>query len=120
MDHCQGVTGQMWQFVPDGLGLYRMKTKFQGPNKCLEGNAFKPTSTLGGAAFMDDCMNVRGQLWKIVPWNSQYFTLTTLFREPYGECLEGNKFANTSTLGGAAFMSHCRPFSGQLFKAEVI
>ena len=99
-------------------GNYKMKTVFQGDGKCLEGNRFAATSTLRGAAFMDNCQNVSGQLWKIVDRGNGYFTLTTMFRESSGECLEGNRFAPTSTLEGAAFMSTCRPFTGQLFKAE--
>lgn len=71
---------------------------------------------------MDNCQNVSGQMWKIKPYRagSPYFTLTTLFREPHNECLEGNEFRRGATLGGSAFMSGCRPFSGQLFKAERI
>ena len=112
------ATGQLWKFVPQSNGYYKMKTVFQGDGKCLEGNRFAATSTLRGAAFMDNCQNVSGQLWKIVDRGNGYFTLTTMFRESSGECLEGNRFAPTSTLEGAAFMSTCRPFTGQLFKAE--
>jgi hypothetical protein len=36
-------------------------------NKCLEGNKLSPRSTLRGAAFMDNCQNVSGQLWKFKP-----------------------------------------------------
>lgn len=122
MDTCQNVSGQSWRFVPirNRPGYYRMKTRFQGAGKCFEGNRFAPSSTLGGAAFMDNCQNVSGQMWKIKNRGSQYFTLTTLFRESSNECLEGNAFKPTSTLGGAAFMSKCKPFSGQLFEAQLI
>lgn len=118
MDRCQSVSGQKWQFVPQANGYYRMKTQFQGPRKCLEGNKRAASSTLGGAAFMDNCQNVSGQLWKIKPFG-KYFTLTTQFRAPHNECLEGNRFHSSSSLGGAAFMSRCKPFTGQLFYAEV-
>lgn len=111
------ASGQLWKFISLGNGLYRMTTLFlEGQGKCFEGNKFAPTSTLKGAAFMDNCRNVSGQIWKIQPAGA-YFKLTTLFREPFGECLEGNKFAATSTLGGAAFMSRCLPFTGQLWRA---
>ena len=66
MDDCQNVSGQMWTAVPEGNGFFRLKTQFQGDNKCLEGNRFAPDATLKGAAFMDDCQNVSGQLWKAV------------------------------------------------------
>lgn len=120
MDDCRRGSGQAWKFVPVGRnGVYRMKTMAGGPGKCLEGNAFHPSSTLRGAAFMDNCQNVSGQLWKI-KLRGAYFTLTTVFREPHGECLEGNDVSPKSTLGGASFMSGCRPFTGQLFKAELL
>ena len=46
-------------------GWYRLKTKFQGDKKCLEGNeAGSPVKQ--GAAFMDDCKGVSGQLWQLV------------------------------------------------------
>ncbi|CAN0012770.1 unnamed protein product [Chrysoparadoxa australica] len=66
MDNCQNVSGQFWALQPQGDGWYRLKTQFQGEGKCLEGNRFSPDSTLGGAAYMDNCQNVSGQLWKLV------------------------------------------------------
>lgn len=120
MDRCQRVTGQLWSFKRTDDGYYRLQTAFQGPHKCLEGNKFSPHSTLRGAAFMDTCQHVTGQLWKIQPAHGDFFTLTTKFREGDGECLEGNKVGPHSTLHGSAFMSHCLPYSGQLFKAEYV
>jgi len=98
-------------------GYYKLQTMFQAPdNKCLEGNKFAATSTLKGAAFMDACQNVSGQLWKFVPAGNGYYRLKTLFQEPENKCLEGNKFSPSSTLGGAAFMDTCQNVSGQLWK----
>ena len=66
MDKCQNVSGQLWQFVPEGsTGYYRLKTQFRGDGECLEGNEAQST-VHGGAAFMDKCQNVSGQLWKLV------------------------------------------------------
>lgn len=115
MDTCQNVSGQYWKAVPANGGYFKLKTLFQGEDHCLEGNAFAPSSTLAGAAFMDTCQNVSGQLWKIVPAHDGYFRLKTLFQ---GEdhCLEGNRFAPESTLGGAAFMDTCQNVSGQYWK----
>lgn len=65
MDNCQNVSGQLWKAVPAGNGYFRLKNMFlESKNKCLEGNRFAPGSTLKGAAFMDTCQNVSGQLWK--------------------------------------------------------
>jgi mono/diheme cytochrome c family protein len=117
MDTCQNVSGQYWKFVPGGNGYYRLKTLFQEPdNKCLEGNKFATTSTLKGAAFMDTCQNVSGQLWKLLPQNNGYYKMQTQFQAPDNKCFEGNKFAASSTLGGAAFMDTCQDVSGQLWK----
>ncbi len=119
-------TGQMWKFIPQGNGYYKMTTRFlEKENKCFEGNRFASTSTLKGAAFMDNCQNVSGQFWKIklrsnVP--SGYFTLTTMFRENFNECLEGNEFKAGNTLNGAAFMAGCgrTVFTGQQWKAVAV
>lgn len=98
---------------------YRMQTMFQEPeNKCFEGNRFDSRSTLGGAAFMDTCQNVTGQLWVIVPAGGGWYRLSTLFQMPEGKCLEGNRFDPNSTLRGAAFMDNCQNVSGQLWRFE--
>lgn len=99
--------------------LYRMQTQFQAPeNKCFEGNRFDASSTLGGAAFMDTCQNVTGQLWAIIPAGQGTYRLSTLFQMPEGKCLEGNRFDPSSTLGGAAFMDNCQNVTGQLWRFE--
>lgn len=50
-------------FEPANDGWYRMKTMFRGEENCLEGNqAASPVHS--GAAFMDRCQDVSGQLWK--------------------------------------------------------
>ena len=117
MDDCQNVSGQLWKFIPEGNGYYRMVTMFQEPEgKCFEGNRFAQGSTLGGAAFMDNCQNVSGQLWRLIPAQDGYFRLTTMFLEGENKCLEGNRFSPDSTLGGAAFMDNCQNVSGQLWK----
>ncbi len=117
MDTCQRVSGQLWKFEPAQNGYYRMKTMFQEPEgKCFEGNKFASGSTLGGAAFMDNCQNVSGQFWKLVPAGNGYYRLQTMFLEPENKCLEGNRVAPGSTLGGAAFMDTCQDVSGQFWK----
>lgn len=45
---------------------YKLQTQFQGDGKCLEGNQAAST-VQNGAAFMDTCQNVSGQLWKLTP-----------------------------------------------------
>jgi hypothetical protein len=98
-------------------GTYRLQTMFQAPeNKCFEGNRFNPSSTLGGAAFMDNCQNVTGQLWVVIPAGQGMYRLSTLFQMPEGKCLEGNRFNPNSTLQGAAFMDNCQNVSGQLWR----
>jgi hypothetical protein len=97
---------------PDLKGWFRLKTQFQGDGKCFEGNAATST-TKDGAAFMDNCQNVSGQLWQFVA-EGEHYRLKTQFQ---GEkkCLEGN--AATSTYkNGAAFMDDCKNVSGQLWK----
>ncbi len=96
---------------------YRLQTMFlENENKCLEGNSLADWATLGGAAFMDDCQDVSGQLWKFVPAENGYYRLQTMFLENEGKCLEGNRLAEDSTLGGAAFMDDCQSVSGQLWR----
>ena len=55
---------------------------------------------------MAACGNFTGQAWKIYP-NGNYFQLQTQDAESRSECLEGNAVGETSTLGGASFMSTC-------------
>ncbi|MEZ4886008.1 MAG: RICIN domain-containing protein [Chitinophagales bacterium] len=91
-------------------GWYRLKTQFQGEGKCLEGNQ-AGSKVHGGAAFMDDCQNVSGQLWKIEDAGNGYYRLKTQFRGE-GECLESNNGTNP------AFMDKVQNVSGQLWKIE--
>ena len=117
MDNCQNVSGQLWKFEDAGNGYYRMKTMFQEPEgKCFESNKIGPGATLGGASFMDNCQNVSGQYWRIIPADNGYVRLTSMFLEGENKCLEGNRFDPASTLGGAAFMDTCQNVSGQLWK----
>ncbi len=47
----------------------------EAENKCYEGNSQAPEAVLAGAAFMDDCQDVTGQLWQLVPVaNTSSFT----------------------------------------------
>ena len=67
MATCGNFSGQMWKIVPDSTapGYYKLQTMFtQSDNLCFEGNKLDPNSTLQGAAFMDACQSVSGQLWK--------------------------------------------------------
>lgn len=61
------TTATCGQFLPDVR--YRLQTVFSEPQgRCLEGNGgVNPDSVLGGAAFMDTCQDVTGQLWIITP-----------------------------------------------------
>jgi len=117
MDDCQNVTGQLWKFVDAGGGYYRLQTMFlEGEKKCLEGNRLAPGSVLDGAAFMDNCQNVTGQLWKFVDAGGGYYRLQTMFLEGENMCLEGNRLSPESVLQGAAFMDTCQNVTGQLWK----
>lgn len=103
--------------ITDTRGYHRLQTLFQGENKCLEGNRLAEDSVLAGATFLDDCQDVPGQLWKLVPTQTQgYYHLQTLFLEAENKCLEGNQLAADAMLGGAAFLDDCQEVSGQLWK----
>ena len=71
----------------------------------LEGTKRAPSSFLGGAAFMSPDKGGTGTMWKAIPAGRSYCFLTTKFLEDEDLVLEGNKVAEGSTLGGAAFMS---------------
>jgi len=95
-------------------GYFRLTTQFRESNgECLEGN--QVNGSINGAAFMDKCQNVAGQLWKAIPAENGYFRLTTQFRENEGECLEGNQVGGSNN--GAAYMDKCQDVSGQLWRA---
>ena len=106
---------QIWKVEDAGSGWYRLKTQFRGDAECLEGNqASSPAHN--GAAFMDKCQNVSGQLWKFVPEVNAY-RLKTQFRGD-DECLEGNQ-STSQAHGGNAFMDKCQNVTGQLWVLEM-
>ncbi|MCK9554089.1 hypothetical protein [Aquamicrobium sp.] len=107
--------GLDWQAVSEANGYFRLKTRALSKGKCLEGNRVAQDAMLQGAAFMDDCQNVSGQLWKAVPESNGYFRLKTMFQGEQ-KCLEGNRLAPDAALRGAAFMNDCQNASGQLWK----
>jgi hypothetical protein len=88
-------------------GYFGMTTQFrEGANECLESR-----SAGNGAAFMDVCQNVSGQLWRAIPAGNGYFRLTTQFREGANECLEGSRRD-----AGPIRMDVCQNVSGQLWR----
>lgn len=119
MSDQQGVTGTMWQLVPDAKnkGWYRLKSKDQGAGKCLEANG-SASSVKGGAAFMDDCKDVKGQLWRLdlvsVTNGDHLYRLRSM---QYGNtmALEGNGAAS-NVQGGNAFMDKTQNVSGQMWR----
>ncbi|MFT4924121.1 MAG: hypothetical protein ACI8WB_000199 [Phenylobacterium sp.] len=62
-------------------------------------------TTLAGASFIQADIS-----------EGQYLLKTAYQGED--NCLDGNRFAPESTLGGSAFMSSCIEFAGQLFNIE--
>lgn len=114
----KGATGTMWQLVPDAAnaGWYRLKSKDQGANKCLEANG-KDSPVHGGAAFMDDCKNVSGQLWRLELVSSTNGDHLYRLRSMSGDknfSLEGNKIGGSK--GGNAFMDNTQNVSGQMWR----
>ncbi len=110
------ATGELWKFIPLGNGYYRMTTRFlEQQDLYLEGNNVAAGASLGGAAFMAKWSNATGQMWKLIPDGKGYYWLTNKFLESQNKCLEGNKVAAGSSLGGAAFMAP-RTSTGQLWK----
>ncbi len=118
MSSNNGATGTMWQFVPDEnhKGWYRLKSKDQGNNKCLESNG-KDSNVKGGASFMDDCKNVSGQLWRLELVSSNngdhLYRLRSMLHENKFS-LEGN--TPDGIKGGNAFMNTTQNVSGQMWR----
>jgi len=120
MSSQKGATGTMWQLVPDAKnkGWYRLKSKDQGNDKCLEANT-EDGSKKGGRSFMDNCKDVTGQLWRLdlvssTNGNHIYRLRTMLHGDTYS--LEGNKVENKSEHSGNAFMDKTRNVTGQMWK----
>ncbi|MEZ5729460.1 MAG: hypothetical protein R3E48_16590 [Burkholderiaceae bacterium] len=96
---------------------YRLQTWYlQGENKCLEGNLPNAAGNMFTGSFQDDCQNVTGQIWKIIPDQAGYFRLQTLQSAQVDRCLEGNQIGVLSALGGVTFMDRCKAASGQLWR----
>lgn len=115
MTPCAGQSGQLFEAVPAADGYVTLRTVGRGPGECLEGNA-PGSGTMNGAAFMDDCRNVTGQLWRFTPTERDgVFRLQTAWRGD-GECLEANG-RGSQVHGGAAFMDTCQDVTGQYWRA---
>lgn len=66
MAPCAAAPAQQWHVAASDLDYYyRLQNVTGGPDACLEGNRVAPGSFLEGAAFLDRCANVSGQLWRI-------------------------------------------------------
>lgn len=94
---------------------FRLKTLFRGDNECLEGNR-RDSPVRKGSAFMDNCQNVTGQLWRTEPAGNGFYRLKTQFRGD-NECLEGNR-RDSPVRDGSAFMDSCQNVTGQFWKLE--
>jgi len=111
------IRGAPAAVISDTGRYYRLQTMFlENENKCLEGNQLASDAILGGAAFMDDCQNVTGQMWKFMHAGGGYYRLQTMFLEGENRCLEGNRLAPGSVLSGGAFMDACQDVTGQFWK----
>lgn len=63
---CADEASQKWLFVGSDVEFYyRLQNQAGGDEACLEGNRVGEGAFLGGAAFLDRCSNVSGQLWRI-------------------------------------------------------
>jgi len=117
MDRCQNVSGQLWKLTREANGYYRLTTMFVEPEGlCFESNKPGHNMSMGGAAFMDRCQNVSGQLWRLTREANGYYRLTSMFVEPEDRCLESNRPGGNAAMGGAAFMDRCQNVSGQLWR----
>lgn len=120
MDGCQTVTGQMWTFVPEVDGYYRLQNAIGEEGEfCAEGNRLSDESVLGGALVMMPCDDVSGQLWKLLDAGDGYYQLQTQFLEADNKCLESQGGAapdSGAVLDGAAFMNDCQAVAGQLWR----
>lgn len=118
MSSQKGATGTMWQLIPDAgqRGWYRLKTRHTGENKCLESNG-KESPVKNGAAFMDDCKNVSGQLWRLDLVSSNngdhLYRLRSMLHQN-NQALEGNKPGGDK--GGNSFMNNTQNVSGQMWR----
>lgn len=118
MSSQNGTSGTMWQLIPDegNKGWYRLKSKDQGSNKCLEGNSMD-SDIKGGAAFMDDCKNVSGQLWRlelVSSANGDHLYRLRNMNHNNKFSLEGN--TPSGEKGGNAFMNTTQNVSGQMWR----
>lgn len=104
--------------IEDAASYYRLQTvQSAADSTCLEGNSVSDTAVLGGASFMDACQPVTGQLWKIVPADTDgFYQLQTLQSEGKNTCLEGTNVTADAELGGAAFLDDCSEATGQQWR----
>lgn len=123
LDTCGFFTDVLWKIVPFSGGYFQLQTNFsEGQGKCLESNDGPNTGVAqAGATYMTTCAGLSGQLWKLIPNSSGYFTIKSAKSEASGRCLESNSGASSgASLGGAAFMDNCRDSDGQQWKLSYI
>lgn len=63
---CRLIAGQIWSIAAEENGFARLHTEFYEHSACLESNAPGSQRVHSGAAYMDACQNVTGQLWRLV------------------------------------------------------
>ncbi|RYO85208.1 hypothetical protein DL766_007005 [Monosporascus sp. MC13-8B] len=69
--------GQFWQFIPQSPGVFKLRTKFLGPNMMLDvyGNdKTKPHLAKDG--------DFSGQLWTVESWGDGTWKLTNAYSGP--------------------------------------
>lgn len=66
MAACADDPAQQWLFTDSSVEYhYRLQNFAGGIDFCLEGNRVATGSFLDGAAFLDSCNDVSGQLWRV-------------------------------------------------------
>lgn len=66
MAACADDPAQQWLFTGSNVEYhYRLQNFAGGMDFCLEGNKVASGAFLDGAAFLDSCKNVSGQLWRV-------------------------------------------------------
>lgn len=115
MAPCSGADDQTWQFTPvDDPHHYQIWTEHNGEQLCLDGND-RTSAIHEGAAFVEPCRLIVGQIWTINLQNDGFARLHTEFRE-HSACLESNAAENQGSHSGASHMTDCQDVSGQLWR----
>ena len=98
MAPCNGADDQTWHFTPvDDPYHFQIWTEHNGEKLCLDGND-RESPIHEGAAFVEPCRLIVGQIWTITSEDNGFVRLHTEY-EQQADCFESNQAGSPAHSG---------------------